>query len=122
MAMQDFSDLKPDAANLYREETFTDMKIGSIQRMIPVKVDGSDDESRKSFFVIRTQLMSQMGPLPIQAPVEVETLAEAIDAFPQAVQSAVEKMVEEAEAAQREKANQIIVPGGRNMPPDLTLV
>ena len=40
-------DLKLDGNNLYREESFTDMKTGAVRRLTPVKSDGSEDESRE---------------------------------------------------------------------------
>jgi hypothetical protein len=35
-----------DPNGLFREESFTDQKIGFIRKMIPVKADGSDDTDR----------------------------------------------------------------------------
>ena len=34
-------DFKIDRSNFYREETFTDLKVGAIKRLTPVKPDGS---------------------------------------------------------------------------------
>src|SRR5699024_2962661 len=39
-------EIKLDADNMYREETFSDLKVGSVRRLIPVTADGSDDSSR----------------------------------------------------------------------------
>ncbi len=55
--------------------------------------------------------MSARGPLPINCPIEAKTLAEAMDAFPQAVQDAVERLMEEAREMQRHEATRIVVPG-----------
>ena len=44
-------DFKVNRSNLYREETFTDLKVGSIKHLIPVKPNGSEDKTRKSIFV-----------------------------------------------------------------------
>jgi hypothetical protein len=41
------AELKIDRSNLYREETFTDLKVGMIKRMTPVKSDGADDKTIK---------------------------------------------------------------------------
>ncbi|MCP4036268.1 MAG: cytoplasmic protein, partial [bacterium] len=40
------AEMQPDLDNLYREESFTDLKIAQIRRLTPVKPDGSIDESR----------------------------------------------------------------------------
>ncbi len=100
-----------DQENLYREETFTDLKVASIRRLTPICADGSDDSGRPVLFIGETTLMSQRGPLPINCPIEAATLGEALDAFPQAVQAAVERLMEEAREMQRQEANRIVVPG-----------
>ena len=104
-------EINVDTDNLYREETFTDLKVASIRRLTPVKSDGSDDPGRPQIFVGETTLMSARGPLPINCPIEATTLAEALEAFPQAVQAAVERLMEEAREMQRQEANRIVVPG-----------
>ncbi len=100
-----------DQDNLYREDTFTDLKVASIRRLTPIRADGSDDTSRPVMFVGETTLMSQRGPLPINCPIEATTLEDAMNAFPQAVQAAVERLMEEAREMQRQEANRIVVPG-----------
>ena len=104
-------ELNVDHENLYREETFTDLKIASIRRLTPVTVAGEDDPSRPVMFVGETTLMSARGPLPINCPIEATNLDEAIAAFPKAVQDAVERMMEEAREMQRQEASRIVVPG-----------
>ena len=44
-------DIAVDQNNLYREETFTDLKVASIRRLTPIKPDGSDDFTRPAIFV-----------------------------------------------------------------------
>ena len=50
-------DIAVDQDNLYREETFTDLKVASIRRLTPVTADGSDDPSRPTLFVGETTLI-----------------------------------------------------------------
>jgi len=104
-------DLSVDKTNLYREESITDLKVASLRRLTPIQVDGSDDPSRPALYIGETQLMSQRGPLPIQAPIEATSLEDAIDKFPAAMNEAVQRMVEEVREMQRQEANRIIVPG-----------
>ena len=100
-----------DQDNLYREETFSDLKVASIRRLTPVTKEGLDDASRPTLFIGETTLMSQRGPVPINCPIEAATLPEAFDAFPVAVQAAVARLMEEAREMQRQEANRIVVPG-----------
>ena len=104
-------EIEVDKSNLYREETFTDLKVASIRRLTPVREDGSDDPDRPVLFVGETTLMSQRGPLPVQAPIEATSLSEAFDKFPEAVQQAVENLIEQAREMQRQEATRIVVPG-----------
>jgi hypothetical protein len=105
------AEIAVDTDNLYREETFSDLKVASIRRLTPVTAEGLDDPSRPTLFIGETTLMSARGPLPINCPIEAETLTAAFDAFPQAVQDAVERLMEEARELQRQEANRIVVPG-----------
>lgn len=105
------SELTVDRDNLYREETFTDLKIGTIQRLVPVKPDGSFDESRETLYSGQTTLVSQAGPVPVHFAIEAKSLQEAIEKFPGAVNEAVERLLEEAREIQREEASRIVVPG-----------
>ena len=100
-----------DQDNLYREETFTDLKVASVRRLTPIKSDGSEDPGRPQVFVGETTLMSARGPLPINCPIEAANLTEAFEAFPKAVQDAVERLMEEAREMQRQEMNRIVVPG-----------
>ncbi len=100
-----------DRDNLYLEEVFTDLKIATIRRLSPVKPDGSHDEARPTLFQGQTQLMSQMGPLPVSCSIEAANLEEAMDKFGEAMGQAVEHMIEEAREIQRQEASRIIVPG-----------
>jgi len=105
------SEISVDQDNLYREETFTDLRVASIRRLTPIKPDGSDDPGRPLRFIGETTLMSARGPLPINCPIEAESLSDAFDKFPEAVQVAVERLMEEAREMQRQEMNRIVVPG-----------
>ncbi|MDK2857079.1 MAG: hypothetical protein PWQ29_321 [Verrucomicrobiota bacterium] len=104
------SDVKMDAAGLCREEAYTDLKTGSIRKLVPVKADGTEDPSRDPVFTGHTQIMSPQGPLPIQGTIEAKTLEEAVEKFPQAMEDAMTRMIEEAQQYQREQAGKIVTP------------
>ena len=108
------TELKIDKSNLFMEETFTDLKVGIIKRMTPVKPDGSADKTRKSVFVGQTSLMTPNGPLPIQAVIQAKELQQAIKKFPEAMQASMERLAEEAKKYQEQQENaQITKPDSR---------
>ena len=104
-------EIRVDRENLYLEESFTDLRVASIRRLLPVKPDGSPDPSRRPLYMGQTQLMSQMGPLPVSCTIDADSLEDALDKFPEAISRAVEQMIEEAREIQRQEASRIIVPG-----------
>ena len=103
-----------DRSSLYIEESFTDLKVGTIKRLTPVKADGSEDKSRRTVFVGHTSVMTPNGPLPIQNVIEAKELAQAIKKFPEALQAAMDRLIEEVKRYQEQiqkPASNIIVPG-----------
>jgi len=104
-------EIEVDRENLYLEEVFTDLKVATIRRLSPVKADGSPDTARPTLFHGQTQLMSQMGPLPVNCAIEAASLEEAMQKFPEAIAHAIERMIEEAKELQRQESSRIIVPG-----------
>ncbi len=103
-------DLAMDSSNLYKEETITDRKVGTIRTLIPVKSDGSADDSREVEFVGETQIMTPMGALPINFQIEAKTLDEAVEKYGDAGKEAVEKAVKELQQMRREAASSIVLP------------
>jgi hypothetical protein len=105
------TEIRVDTNNLYREEVVTDLKVASIRRLIPIKTDGSQDDSRPALYSGETTIMSQAGPIPVQCPIEAKSLDEAIQKFPDAINVAVQRMVEQAREYQRQESSRIVVPG-----------
>ena len=104
-------DLTVDRANLYREETFSDLKVGNIRRLSPVKPEGSQDKSRKTIFVGKTHIVTPNGPVPIQGVIQAKDLQQAVKKFPEAMKTAMDRMVAEAKKIQQKEDSRIIVPG-----------
>ncbi len=117
MAGQEQIDFKVDTTNLYREDSITDLKVASIRRMVPVTADGQDDPSRSPLFFGHTQILTPQGPLPLQAKLMANNLAEAMQAFPEAMEQEMAQMVEqirkmqEQEQKKQRDGSRIIVPG-----------
>ena len=111
-------DFSVDKDNLYREEAITDLRVANIQKLVPVNLDGSDDSDRQTVFFARTQLNTPQGPIPIQAKLEANTLDEAIDLFPKAMELETQKVVASLKQMQEQQKkteqSRIIVPGMNN--------
>ena len=103
--------IKVDTSNLYREEIFTDLKVATLRRLTPIKVDGSADPSREMLFLGQTHVMTRAGPMPVEFAIEAKTIEEAAAKFPAGVQGAVDEMINEARRLQREQASSLIIPG-----------
>jgi len=97
--------------NLYREDSFTDLQVGQIRMLMPVKPDGTTDSTRTPLFMGQAQVMSPNGPLPIQGPIDAKSLVEAMGKFPQAMEEAFKRMVSEVREMQRQQESGLILPG-----------
>jgi len=100
---EDTIDFNLDRSNLYLEESYTDLKVGTVKRFIPVLPDGSVDKARKSFFVGQTNVYTAHGPLPIQNAIQAKELAQAFKRFPEAMEQALQRLMEEAKEMREEK-------------------
>ncbi len=109
-AQNDLPEVRLDPAGLYREEMFTDRRAGTIRRLTPVKLDGSEDTTRAVLFSGQTQLLTPAGVLPLVFEIEAGTLEEAINKFPEGVKVALEQAIDEAREMRREAASRIVVP------------
>jgi hypothetical protein len=112
--MADERNLDPqmDAAELYREEMFTDRKVGAIRRLTPVTSDGSVDATRPVLFVGQAEIMTNMGPVPINFEIEGKSLADAVAGFSAAAAAAIERTVQQIQEMRRQAASQLVVPQG----------
>ncbi len=105
-------DLKMDPAALYREDVFTDRKIGVIRRLTPVNSDGSDDTGRPTLYSGETQILTSVGPLPVNFDIEARSLDEAATGYSEAAKAAVERTVKDLQDLRRQAASSIVVPQG----------
>ncbi|MEE4219205.1 MAG: hypothetical protein V2I48_16460 [Xanthomonadales bacterium] len=109
------TEINMDASNLYREETFTDNKVGTLRRITPVTAEGEADSSRAVQFVGSTQVMTSAGPLPLSFEIEADSLSAAAAGFGEGAKQAFERTMEELKEMQRQQASQIVVPGSGGM-------
>ncbi|MDJ0927668.1 MAG: hypothetical protein QNJ73_08460 [Gammaproteobacteria bacterium] len=104
-------EIRMEKDGLYKEEVFTDRRVGTIQRLTPVDHNGDTDASRGVVFVGQTQLMTRAGPLPLTFEIPAASLGDAADKFGDSASIAVEEAMQRLEELRREAASSIIVPG-----------
>ena len=107
--MADEMKMDPDA--LWREETFTDQKVGTIRVMTPVTRDGGPDATRKVQYVGQASIYTPAGALPISFDLEGPSLSDACRQFADAASKAVEETMEQLREMRRQQASSIVVPG-----------
>ncbi len=108
----DAPEIKMDASNLYREEMYTDQKIGTLRVLIPVSVDGDPDPDRATTYVGSAQVLTPAGALPLSFEIQAGSLSEAIENYGPAAEKAFEETLEELKEMRRQQASSIVVPGG----------
>jgi hypothetical protein len=99
-----------DSQDLYREEIYSDRRVGTIRVMTPVKPDGSPDPSRQTSFVGQAQIMTPAGALPLSFEIDARTLAEACDRFADGAKVAFEETMKELQELRRQQASSIVIP------------
>jgi hypothetical protein len=113
------TDPKMDPTSLYREEVFTDRKVGMIRVMYPVKADGAVDGARATLYVGEAQMYTSMGALPLSFEIDADTLQEAVSNYAAAAKDAVERTVRDIQELRRQSASSIVIPqaGASGFPP-----
>ena len=108
-----------DVDNLYREETYTDRRVGTLRVLVPVKADGAPDPARATLYVGQIQVMTPMGALPITFELDnAKSLAEALAGFGEGAKIGVEETMRELQQMRREQASSLVSPEpGGGLPP-----
>jgi hypothetical protein len=101
---------KMDEKDLWKEEVFTDRKVGTIRRLSPVKADGAPDTGRKTVYVGEAQLMTPAGALPLTFEIPGDTLEAAVAGYGAAVQLAFTETMEELKELRRKAQTSIVTP------------
>src|SRR5512139_2529052 len=99
-----------DPNALYREEIYTDRKLGTLRVMVPVAASGSPDPSRPTLYTGEAQLMTNMGPLPISFDIEARSLAEAVAGYAEAAKAGVEQTMRELAELRRQQSSGLVIP------------
>src|SRR5215471_15325720 len=105
------ADIAMDSTALYREETFTDRRVGTLQRLTPVTAAGATDTARPVLYVGQTQVLTPAGALPLSFEVQAKSLEDAVVQFGEHAKEALSRTLRRLEELRREQASSIIVPG-----------
>lgn len=103
-------DARMDPTSLYREEIFTDRKVGTIRCLIPVKADGTPDTARTPVYIGEAQLLTAVGALPLSFEIPAKSLEEAAAKYGDAVKQAFERAMKELQELRRQAASSIVIP------------
>jgi hypothetical protein len=109
-------EIQMESDNLYREETYTDRRVGSLQILTPVNTDGTTDSNRQQLYVGQTQILTPGGALPLSFELEATTIEGAIEKFGEGAKSALAEAMQRLEEMRREASSSIIVPGSDSSP------
>ena len=101
-----------DPAGLFLEEVFTDRRVGTIRRLTPVTAEGNPDPSRPVSYIGETQVMSNVGALPIVFEIEAANVGEAASRFGALAKEAIERTMRELQDMRRQAASSIVIPQG----------
>ena len=105
------ADIAMDSKSLYHEETFTDRRVGTLQRLTPIKPSGDTDTTRPVLYVGQTQVLTPAGALPLSFEVPATSLEDAVIKFGELAKLALARTMRRLEELRREQASSIIVPG-----------
>ena len=103
-------DPKMDSQDLYREDLYSDRRVGTIRVMTPVKPDGTPDPARPTSYVGQAQIMTPAGALPLSFEIDAKTLAEACEGFAEGAKVAFEETMKELQEMRRQQASSIVIP------------
>ena len=108
-----------DLTNLYEESTITDRQNGLLRIMTPLTAQGLVDASRPVLYLGETQVMTQMGPVPVSFEIKASSREEAIAKYGEAAKQGIKDFIKKVEELRRQAATQIVTPGmpGFQAPP-----
>jgi hypothetical protein len=105
-------DATMDAASLYREEIYTDRAAATLRVLVPVTKDGAPDKARETVYMGEAQILTNMGPLPINFEIDATSLADAIAKYGDAAKAGVENAMRELQELRRQQSSSLVIPQG----------
>ena len=80
--------------------------------MTPVTGEGTRDVARAVQYLGQAEIMTNMGPVPINFEIEAKTLADAVAGFGAGAAVAIERTVQQIQEMRRQAASQLVIPQG----------
>ena len=105
-------DARMNAAALYREEIYTDRAAATLRVLVPVTRDGAPDPSRTTVYTGEAQILTNMGPLPINFEIPATTLADAVARYGDAAKEGIENAMRELQEMRRQASSSLVIPQG----------
>jgi hypothetical protein len=105
------NEMNMDPADLFREDIYTDGKIGTIRVLTPVTTEGLTDTTRGMKYVGQAQMYTPAGALPLTFEIEASSLGDAAGKFAAGAKAAMESAIEELKEMRRQQSSQIVIPG-----------
>ncbi len=105
-------DATMDATSLYREEIYTDRAAATLRVLVPVTKDGTPDSARETVYMGEAQILTNMGPLPINFEIDARSLADAIAKYGDAAKAGVENAMRELQEMRRQASSSLVIPQG----------
>lgn len=105
-------DAKMDAASLYREEIYTDRAAATLRVLVPVTAAGAPDPGRSTVYMGEAQILTNMGPLPINFEIDATSLADAVAKYGDAAKAGVENAMRELQEMRRQASSSLVIPQG----------
>jgi hypothetical protein len=105
-------DAKMDPASLYREEIYTDRAAATLRVLVPVTKDGAPDATRPTVYMGEAQILTNMGPLPINFEIDATGLADAVAKYGDAAKEGVENAMRELQEMRRQQSSSLVIPQG----------
>jgi hypothetical protein len=101
-----------DATSLYREEIYTDRAAATLRVLVPMTKDGTPDRGRQTVYMGEAQILTNMGPLPINFEIDAVSLADAIAKYGDAAKAGVENAMRELQEMRRQASSSLVIPQG----------
>ena len=105
-------DATMDATSLYREEIYTDRAAATLRVLVPVTAAGAPDPARPTVYMGEAQILTNMGPLPINFEIPATTLADAVARYGDAAKEGIENAMRELQEMRRQASSSLVIPQG----------
>ena len=105
-------DARMNPAALYREEVYTDRGAATLRVLVPVTATGAPDPARATIYMGEAQILTNMGPIPINFEIDAANLADAVAGYGDAAKAGVENAMRELQEMRRQASSQLVIPQG----------